>query len=196
MASNVTANVFNMMNDLDELKGVIPEGLYINFSNLLKSEYQRQQQLGHNVINNITYNIGSININQQPITQPVEQEQEQELDESEQIWRVYDISNDGLWNHVLLDEDGQYNQSLEGDYDTVESNMHDSIDRYVCSLDIEEVKYLVERTGMAEALRLYMEDYGTPIMDEGDLKLYQQLLYGIVSSSLMVNNETPPRVSI
>lgn len=185
------------MADLDDIKGVIPEGLYLNISNLLKAEYTRQAKTTSQtqpVVNNITLNIQSLNISvPETIPEPVIASVQEPEPEPEQVWRVYEILDDGVWDHIVLDRNGQYNQRLEGDYDDVLDALHDVIDDYVSALSLEDAKYYVERYGLANALDLYIGEYGNPTLDDGDERLYKQLCYAIINSSLMVHHEQPAR---
>ena len=199
MAANITANVFEMMSDLDELKDVIPEGLYLNFSNLLKAEYGRQQHRSpaQPIINNITYNIQTMNINVPASVQQPEQVPDEPEDEAEQVWRVYELNDNGIWSHLLLDENGQYNEDLQGDYDTVEINMQSVIHEYSSNLTLEDAKYYVERSGLASTLSLYRDEYEGHygrLDDSDDQRFYQQLVYAVISNALMVHHEPPARV--
>lgn len=187
----MTANVFDIMADLDDIKGVIPEGLYLNISNLLKAEYTRQSKSASQtqpVVNNITLNIQSLNISvpTQTVIAPV-----QEPEEPQQVWRVYDNS-DGLWGHILIGRDGEYLPELQGEYDDVEYNLRDVINAYISTLPWDEAKYFVERYGVAQAIKMHNQFHGTTDYDD-DEELYKGLLYLIIEEGLMIHDSEPAR---
>lgn len=145
MASHVSANVFDMMNDLDDVKSIIPEGLYINLSNLLKAEYNK----------------GAASTGE-----PV------------QLYRVVDTSDDELWQHILLNADGEYNPDLQTDDDNLYYTLGEFVDRYVSNLTADEVKYYIELSG-----HNYVEND-----EEG---YYRRQLYGIIREDLDVEEYNP-----
>ena len=190
MASLISANVFDMMNDLDSVKGVIPEGLYLNISNLLKAEYNRQpKQETAPTINNITYNIQNLNISV-PATPSIPEP----VQEPAPFYRVIDTSDDQLWGHILLNANGEYNPELQGeDSDDLVDKYHNLADAYTSNLSLEEAKYIVDRDGsLCDAIRLFTEDnYGELNLLDGDEVLYRQLAYAIIVSNLDVEEYNP-----
>lgn len=186
MASTVNANVFDIMAQLDDVKSSIPENLYLNISNLLKEEYTRQSTTS-NTINQITYNIQNLTINNNNIPEPVPVSQpvtESVPEPVRELWRVRDLSH--KWGDIierLQDED-----ELEGsDYDTVEVSMHTAIDEYVCDCSDNDLKYFIRQFGgIASAIEEYNSVYGLPCLTEGDTKLYQQLVYSIIQADLTI----------
>jgi len=188
MASRVTASCIEMMNDLDEIKDVLPEGLYLNMSNLLKAEYQRQQGAPQTTFNGVTLNMmmGNLNVSvPESVPQQATQVPQQGPDEDDDdFWHVRDYS-DGVWYHVLLGADGQYSQDLRGYYNTVESNLQTAIFGYIDTLDMEEAKYFVERYGVASAIKMHAQFNGATDYDD-DESLYKGLLFHIIQEAFQI----------